>query len=489
MSSRMRLFFLIVVVLVFSAALAAQEPIPEPGAPRIFAAPKVLEKSLGNGLTVAVVERKNVPLVTVRLMIRAGAKNETLETAGLADLTAALAAKRTRTRTANQIAEQMEFLGGSLASGADWNKTVFTFTVAADKLDAAMAILGDVILNSTSDAKELELLRGQSLDSLAAELKQPSFLAGYVASRYSFGEHPPGGTLESIKSLKRSEILKFRKVNYDPQNSVLIFTGDITQSKAVALASKTFGAWKKGVMMYGLRNERMEKETTGSNRILVVDLPDSGQSAVVYSQKILYQGRAECRADCSSSGIFPSATVANSILGGGYSSRLNKEIRIKRGLSYGAGSGFAWRDSTTNFSTRTQTKDESAAEVAEIVVSEIKRLGESEADGSEVGARKLVITGDFSREFETTASLADTVTAIYGYHLPTEELGWFSDRIRAVTPAEIREFSRRFLENGDIVIAGDYRKFKDDLAKRFPNAKIQVIEADKLDLSKESLQK
>lgn len=495
MQNSLRSIFAAFIVAFASVHAIAQSDLPEPGPPRPFVVPDVVEAKLPNGLTVATVQRSNVPLVTVRLMIRSGASEESGEKAGLADLTAALMTKRTRTRTADQIAEQMEFLGGSLVSGADWNKTVFTFTVASDKLDAAMAILGDVILNSTLDAKELELIRSQALDTLAADLKEPAFLANYAASRFSFGEHPPGGTPESLKSIRRSDIARFRSVKYRPDNSVLVLVGDVDGKRAKSVGARFLGAWRSAIgrtiKIKGATNTKVDQRDNGNARILVVDLPDSGQSAVTYSRAIRNSGRVVCLLpfECESNPIFHPASVANSVLGGGYSSRLNQEIRIKRGLSYGAGSGFSWRGSKTNFSTRTQTKDESAAEVARIVVDEISKLGNSDAAEAELAARKLVINGDYSREFETTADLAETVSVVYSFALSTSEMKSFAASINAVTAADVRKFAADYLLNGDIVIAGDYRKFKDDLAKRFPGASVRVIEAARLDLSRDSLEK
>jgi zinc protease len=479
--------------LLFSAAvLSAQNGLPEAAAPRPFKVPEVSESKLANGLTVATVRRSNVPLVTVRLLIRAGAEAEPSSLAGLADLTAALSAKRTRTRNADQIAEQMEFLGGVLEAGADWNKSAFTFTVATDKLDAALLVLRDVVLNATSDANELELIRSQALDNLAADLKEPSFLASYAASRFSFGEHPPGGTPQSLKAVRRSDIVRFRAAHYKPENSVLIFTGDIDAARAKSLALRTLGAWRPAPRRTVRGQAGIPAATNGSapernGRILVVDLPDSGQSAVIYA-KDTGTGRVTCLLPlrCDSRREFFHASVANSILGGGYSSRLNQEIRIRRGLSYGAGSGIAWRGWSAKFSARAQTKDESAAEVAQIFVDEVGRLAAEEASDSELAPRKLVIIGDYGREFETTAETAETVSAIYAYYVSPAEMGSFADRINAVPATEVREFAGRFLQGGDIVIAGDYRKFRDDLERRFPNAELTVVMASNLELSIEA---
>jgi len=362
------------VLFVFSVSAFAQvETPPTPGAPRSAKIPSVTEKKLPNGLKVATVERKNVPLVTVQLLVKSGASAEDTEKAGLANMTVSMLTKGTRTKSASQIAEAMEFLGGSINTGAGWNNSILTINVMSDKLDAALAIMSDVVLNPKFDQKELDLLKSQTLDGLAYNLKQPGFLANYVASRYSFGEHPAGGTPETIGKITAQDIVAFKKENYKPDNAVLIFSGDITGVQANALAQKFFGVWKMPknktmeTMMDPPRDiSRTLAEIPLVQRILVVDLPDSGQASVNYTTEI-HEGRVEALGPDkwdSNKGYYE-ANVLNSVLGGGYSSRLNQEIRIKRGLSYGAGSNFAWRWQKSNFSTRTQTKNESAAEVVE----------------------------------------------------------------------------------------------------------------------------
>lgn len=483
MKNKTKLVFGLWILVFGSLCLFAQEP--KPGAAKPIIVPAVKEKKLANGLTVATIERKNVPLVTIQLLIKWGANSEDLAKAGLADMTATLLTKGTKTRSAKQIAEQIEFLGGSINAGAGWNNSEVSITVSSDKLDQAMAILADVVLNPTFKEDEIELLKGQMLDELAYNLQQPGFLASFVSSKYSFDEHPIGGTISSINSITREDILNHKKFVFSPVETTLIFTGDVTSTKANALAQKFFISWKKPK----LTEESVVKtvtninlsETKITNRILVVDLPNAGQSAVTFNREIKMIGRGDDE--------FFSSSVLNSVLGGGYSSRLNQEIRIKRGLSYGAGSSFAWRGWKTNFGARTQTKNESAAEVAELIVDEIERLTEKNVSQTEMIPRKLVLIGDFGRDLETTAGLSDALAELYIFGLPSTELNSFMKNVQSVTDAQIRDFAKNNLLGGDLVIVGDYAKFKDDLAKRFPKMTIDVIKADEIDLSKENLRK
>jgi zinc protease len=478
----LRLCVSAVILFSFVFSAFAQETPPKPGAPKVVTVPAVKEKKLANGLTVAVVERKNVPLVTVQLLVKSGASMEEMNQAGLANMTASLLTKGTKTRSATEIAELIEFLGGSISTGAGWNNSTVVVNVMSDKLPQALEIMSDVVRNPMFKQEEIDLLKSQTLDNLAYNLKQPGFLANYVASRYSFYEHPAGGTPASIENISQKDISAFHAENFYPQNSVLIFTGDITAATANALAQKFFGAWTNSKVTSLAKNIASIKAPTQTtpNKILVVDLPNSGQASVNYLQKIGV-GR-------SGKDFYP-ASVLNSVLGGGYSARLNQEIRIKRGLSYGAGSSFTWRSGQTNFGTRTQTKNESAAEVAELVLAEVRKLTDSSVSGDELNPRKLVLTGDFGRNLETTQGLAAAVAELYSFGIPTSELNSYMKSVQAINDAQIRDFAQGNILGGDLIIVGDAKIFMDDLKKRFPNKEINVIKADELDLSRDNLRK
>jgi zinc protease len=489
----------------FLIGASAQEQPPEPSSPRAVKIPKIIESKLPNGLKIIVVERKNVPLVSVNLMIDNGAASEDDKLAGVTDMTASLLTKGTKTRNADAIAEQMEFLGSSIGGGANWMSTSVGFDTTTDKLDKAMAIFADVVLHPTFPQSEIDLYKSQAIDDLNVGLKQPGTLARFVAARYSFGEHSVGGTPETIKAIMRKDLLFKYDFYYSPYDATLILTGDITNVQAQAIAKKHFGLWKPpttGSAGAGTRAEAIPNETLETyrkmlsekptfGRMLVVDLPNSGQASVNYTKKI--EGDAIARnlgvnARRNDESFFP-ASVANSLLGGGYSSRMNQEIRIKRGLSYGAGSSIAWRWSGGNFSTRCQTKTVSAAEVAELTLTEINRLINEDATDAELTPRKNVLNGDFGREFETNNGISGQIENLLTFGLPMSNLNEYMNGNAKVTAQQVKDFALFNLKGGDIIIVGDYNDFKDDLAKRFPNQKIEVIKASELDLNSETLRK
>ncbi|HEY2846807.1 MAG TPA: pitrilysin family protein, partial [Pyrinomonadaceae bacterium] len=370
--------------------------------------------------------------------------------------------------------------------------TNITLSVTSDKIGPAMAVMSDVVRNPTFPQSELDLLKSQKSDELTANLSSPGFLTSYVASVYSYHASPASGTPTSLQSITTNDVATFYNKFYAPGSATLFFVGDITPAQADEIARANFGTWKD------LRPHSGEGIGTGTGidqpvaqpivrRMLVIDLPKSGQASVTFVKDLDSIGHLGVDGTVGRE-YFP-AVLTNSVLGGGYSSRLNLEIRIKRGLSYGAGSGISWRPLSSRFSTRVQTKNESAAEVAELTIDQLRSMATSNAAASELAARRASLIGDFDLHLETDAELLDVISDLYANNLKTSELGQYEHNVSNVDLAAMRQFAARYFVSGDMIIAGDYAVFKDDLKKRFPNMAITVIEADKLDLTKPNLQK
>lgn len=482
----MRALFLSLVVFLASFSTLAQTPSetpPPPAEPPDLTLPEVSEQTLPNGLKVVVVKRSNVPLVTASLLVRKGASSEPKNKAGVASMTAELLTKGTAFKNATEIAQQIEFLGAGLSTDAGWNGSSATVFVMKDKLGKALSLMSDSVIRPVFPEKEVALFKKQALDGFAVSMKQPGSLLNYVAAAYTYGEHPTDGTPETVTRIKRSDLVGFHKQYYTPGNSVLVFAGDIAPETAFGYARLFFGGWSGEGSKEESAPESVptvsERPATVS-RILVVDLPKSGQAAVGFANR-LAAGRNESKSD------YFAATVLNSVLGGGYSARLNQEIRLKRGLSYGARSGFSWRSYDSNFIAVAQTKNESAGQVAELMKIEIDKLIEDSISDDEMVPRKAVVTGGFGRSLQTNNGLANQLSELYAFGLSASELSSFTSGVKAVSANNIKSFAGDNLAGGDMIIVGDASMFLADLKSRFPDHKVEVIESSKLILNKSTL--
>jgi zinc protease len=463
--------------------LLAQEQVtpPAPAAPRQVNIPTPAEKTLANGLRVIVVQKKGLPLVAARLLVKTGSEADPADRGGLADMTGTLLIKGTTTKSSEEIARGVEALGATIESGGGWDASYVSLTSLAPNFSQAMGYLADVVRNPTFKKEELDRQRDQNLDAIRVAMQRPNSLANYVASRVLFGTmpygHNVGGTPESLPRIKREDLVSFHKRYYRPDNALLVIAGDIEPQAAFEVAQKQLGGWKKGGGALATITVKSAVAAPAS-RVVVIDMPEAGQAAVVVARQGIR------RVDPA----YITAEVTNSILGGGYSARLNQEIRIKRGLSYGAGSRFDVRREAGPFTASAQTKNESAAEVAGIIIEEIGRLGTVSVPESELTPRKAVLIGGFGRTLETSAGLVNEIADLALYGLSLAEIKRYVAGVQSVTAADVQKFATSNLgANPSVIIVGDAKKFVEPLKQRFKN--VEVIPLSELDLNSPSLRK
>jgi zinc protease len=470
-----------------AATATAQATPPPPAAPRSVTVPKPVERTLTNGLRVVVVERSNMPLVSAAFVIKNGGEVDPAQLAGVADLTASLLTKGTATRTAPQIAEAIEALGGSIESGARWDASTASVGVMSSRINPAMEILADVVRRPTFKDEEIERLRQQYLDDLTVALGQPGSIARYVASRVVFGDapygHPLSGTPESIARIKRDDIMRMHATYYRPDNAILVIGGDIRADDAFKTAERFFGDWQKPAAPLPAPSAKAAGApapgaTAAQPRIVVIDKPDAGQAAVLVARTGIRRTDPE----------FFRGIVANSVLSG-YSGRLNQEIRIKRGLSYGARSALETRREIGPFTAEAQTKNESGAVVAGLLLGELNRLANGELPDAELTPRKAVLIGGFARNLETADGLVAQVANLALYGLNFEEINSYINNVQRITAKDVQGFAGSRLDSraANVIIVGDAKKFLPELQKQYKN--VEVIPVAELDLNIAQLRK
>ncbi|MEG3151965.1 pitrilysin family protein [Sphingomonas sp. ZT3P38] len=463
------------VVVVTPAPAAERIAPPAPGAAVSPAIPSPQELRLANGLRVIVVEKHDLPLLTASLVASGGGAADPANRAGVGSLTADLLTKGTKTRSATQIAAEIEALGGSIGADASWDGSSIDVTVKSDQAAPALAILADVARNPAFAAEELERARAQAIDGVNVTLKNPAQLAGLVAGRAVFGSQPYGhvlsGTPESLKAIAAADIRAAYARTWQPGQATLIVVGDITTAAAKALAEKNFGSWKRTGPAVPVAAP-VAATAWPAPRVIVVDMPGAGQAGVVVARPGI------ARRDPA----FYPASVANTVLGGGFSSRLNQEIRIKRGLAYGAGSSLSARRAPGSISARTQTKNPTAPETVAIMVAELKRLGSEPVPANELEPRKATLIGDFGRGIETTDGIADALGDYVVQDVPLSELRAFTGSVSAVDPAAVQAAAAKLLDpsRASIVVVGDAKDFVDALRKDYPT--LELIPASALNL-------
>ena len=447
---------LLVAVLVTRPALAQPfDTPPPPAAPRPLALAAPQEQTLPNGLRVVVAERRGVPLATAQLLVLSGAEADPPALPGLAALSAGLLARGSRTRSAPAQAAAAEALGGTLDSSADWHRSTVQMTVTTPRLGAALALIADAALQPTFANAELQRLRAENLDELKVRYASPGTQAALAAQQAVFGSgaygRPVRGTPASVQAITLGDVLALHRRHFRPDNAVLVLAGDIGLDDAVTLARRHFGHWKAPAQP--LAAPAAVAGTPAKDRLTLVDMGSAaGQASVAVALAQPARGAADNA----------EGAVTNTVLGQGYSSRINQEVRIKRGLSYAAFSNFDTRRSGGLLLASAQTKNESAPEVLQLLHAQIDSLLQAPVPEAELAARKATLIGNLSRSVETTAGLAGQVSALVTAGLPPDALRGRIAALSAVDAAAVQRYARQHFgaEQRRAVVAGDTAQFE-----------------------------
>ncbi|CUU07344.1 Predicted Zn-dependent peptidase [Candidatus Thermokryptus mobilis] len=469
MLKKIGMFFMVILL---STVSNSQEKIdrtkpPKPGPESKVKFPSYYEKTLPNGLKVIVIENHEQPIVYVSFVVKSGSTYDG-ELPGLASVTAELLTKGTKTRSATQIAEEIDFVGGSLNATASWDATNVSVLVLKKYLGVGIDILQDVVLNPTFPEEEIERVRTQRLASIKQSKAEAGYLAGVRFSKELFAGHPyaneSGGNEESIQKMKRDDLVKFYQTHFIPNNSFIIFAGDITPSEALPLVEKYFGGWKKG------KNPHREFQTVkdvNQTRVVIVDKPGAVQSAI----RIGHLGIERKNKD------YVKVYTLNTLLGGYFNSRINMNLRETHGYTYGASSFFDARLYPGPFIISTDVRNEVTDSSIVEIIKELKRIIEEPVPEDELKMAKDYIVGSFPLQIETPAQVASRVMTIEIYGLPKDFYDRFREEVKKITAKDIQETARRYLRPDKllIVVSGNSKQIKPVLEKFGP---VVVYDAD-----------
>ena len=449
---------------------------PAPGAPKPFQFPQAATKTLANGLRVFVVSDTRDPAIAARLvLLSAGPIKDPAGLPGVAQMTANLLTQGTEKRSAKEIAEAIDFVGGTLTASAGRDTTAVTLDIVKKDLSIGLDLMSDVVLHPAFRADELDRQRRQLLSNLTVQYSDPEYLASVVFARVLYGNSPyrmpPEGTPEAVKKLGREDLVKFHAANYAPNQALLAFAGDITPDEAFAAAEKYFGSWAKVDVSASVPPP---PEPLSGRHIWLIDKPDAVQTQIRVGKLGIPRGDPN----------FIPVLVTNRIYGGGYNSRLNTEVRIKKGLTYGAFSAFTSHRYAGSFTVGTFSRTEATVEATKLVVDLIEKMSTGEVTQQELDFARDYLAGVYPIQSETAEQVADRVLTAAVYDLPASYNSTYPDKVRGVTPAQVEAMAKEYFSATelDIVLAGNVGAFRDDLKKAFPTAQIVEIPFDQVDL-------
>jgi predicted Zn-dependent peptidase len=440
--------------LALATIVNAQER-PAIGPERPFQLAPRVEKTLSNGLRVIVTRQTAVPKVTVTLTILSGYASDPPDLTGLANLTADAVQEGTKSRTSREIRRQVFGLGGSLTAAVSQDYSSLTTRGLAEFAPDLIALVGDVAMNPTLPPDEIDILRHRHQQNVAQQKASPQFLSNRQFRRSLFGNHPYARTSETeatLQAIDRAKIEGFHREHYRPNNAFLLVVGAIDPNAMMAAAEKTFGAWARGDVP---KPSFAPAPVLAGRKLYFVQRPNSIQSSISVGNFAVK--RSDPR--------WFELTLANTIFGGAFNSRIVRNIREEKGYTYSPGSILTGFADAGFYRFAADVRNEVTGATLAEVFKEIDALRATGTESAELQGAKSYLRGIFPIQTSTQAGLASMLNNVYVFNLPKDYAETFRENVAAVTAAQVKDAAAVLLgsENSLITIVGDWSKVKGQL--------------------------
>ena len=406
-----------------------------------------------NGMTVLFLEQHFLPTVEIHALVKVGSAQDPPDKAGLANLTASLLDEGTVSRTSRQIAEQIDFVGGSLGAHAAEDFTTASTRVLKKDADLGFALLADMLQHPAFHKQEFERVRTQILGEIVSDDDDPGNVAMKAFHQLIFHGHPYSwpahGTEETLNKITVADVQQFHAREYLPNQTILVIVGDLTQEQASALVQTHFGSWKKGPPS----PYQLKKPAPIDRKMVQLIEKDLTQSTIVLG----HTGISRTNPD------YYAITVMNYILGaGGFSSRLMDSIRDKQGLAYGIMSQFDSRLMPGAFFINLQTRTEVTNQAITGVLAEIKGMRDAPVTDQELSEAKSFIVGSFPLRVDSSAKLANVLAQVELYNLGLDYFTNYPKAIEKVTKDDVLRVAKQYLDpqHYALVVVGSIAKAK-----------------------------
>jgi zinc protease len=395
--------------------------------------------------------------VTARLGFPAGSKHDPADLAGLSESTAALITEGTAARTSRQIAEEATSIGGAIDASSSADSLVIAANALAENTPRLLNLIADVARNATFPEEEVELQKQNRKQELQAQYADAAFLADEKFTEVVFRPHPysrQDPTPESIDRLSRAKLAEFRDRHLVPDGAVLVLLGALPpREKTMEMISKEFGSWQ--------RKEPPApppaKFPAPARSVTLVDRPGSVQADIRIGRLAITRSDPD---------YFP-LLVANTILGGGASSRLFSDIREKKGYAYDVHSSTDPLKDSGSFLVVTQVRNEVLGDAIDGLLAEMKRIASEPVGAAELADAQNLLSGVFVIRLETQDGLASQLAGAKLMGLPLDYLEKYTSRVRAVTPKSIRAAAAKYIQPdpASMIVVGDASKIAGQLKK------------------------
>jgi zinc protease len=417
-------------------------------------------------------ESLHIPLISALLMFDRGAAKDPPKLPGVAAMTSTLLRQGTKRRSALELDLAVDAIGARLDRSAAYDANSAGAGSTTAVFPQAFALLAEAIREPTFLEDEFERARTRSLSDLRLAYSSASSLARLAAGRLIGGNspygHPIAGTPRSLEALTRDNVVAFHQHAYRPEHGTLLLGGDISVNDAFALARQTFGDWQTDP--HPIPDLVAQPQPPPKRRVLAIDKPDAGRTALIVTRPGLPRNHEAYYA-----GVVTSAMLS------GYSGRLNQEIRVKRGLSYGASGQLIWRRGSGQFVASTLVDHKRTIEAVRVMLDTLESLASTPPQERELTTRKASLLGGWNRSIETSDGLIGALADFALYGIPLDELERYSESVLAVDAEDIRAFAAtHIIPDPTIILVGDTSSYASDLGTFAED--VRIIPAADLDL-------
>ena len=424
--------------------------------------PRVTRAIFDNGLHVIVAEYHELPLVEFHLIVGAGAAQDPAGKEGVSAVTANALRRGAGKLSAEELARAIESLGGRISTTPGTDGTIVTAEFLRDDFAAGLDLLRQVMLDPKFSRDEVRRAREEQAAAIVAGFEDASTVAEKCYGNFLYGSHPYGRPVEgrrsTVSDIGRSDVTAYYDRWYRPNNTTLVLVGDVSAVDAVIRLREAFGAWRARPDAIPLRPTA--PEPVAARRVLLVDKPDATQAQIRFGNVAIKRSDPD----------YLPAQVANTILGGGFTSKLIEELRVKRSLTYAAWSMFAARFGGGDFRLGTFTKNPTTAETLDLALTVEGDFRNRLPDRKALDKAKSYLRGQFPLRLETPDALAARLAEIEVYGLPVDELATFRRRVAAVTPADVQRVARAHMPPPDrvaVVVVGQASQVRAPLEAKF----------------------
>lgn len=424
----------------------------------VFKLPKYDKFKLRNGLTVYLMEQKEVPLIQASVVFDAGAIHDGNKP-GLANFTAQALLFGTKTMTKAQVEEQTDFVGASLGSGAALEYARVGLNFAKKDQTKMLAILKDVLTNPVFDAKEFEKSKKRKLLQLDQAKESPRSVIGTYYNKLLYGNHPYGnpvsGTKAGVQSISIEDIKAFYKKQYTCDKAAIAIVGDFDKRKMKATIKNLFRGWK--TKKSSSKQIAKPNMNYAQSRVLLVNKEDANETTFYIGGK----GVARSNSD------LVAIQVVNTILGGRFTSWLNDALRVNSGLTYGARSSFASSKLSGTFYISSFTKTKTAIQAIDMAIGVLDSLHTTGVNKEVLSSAKNYVKGSFPTSYERNSSLAVLLTSMFVYGYNESYINNFTKNVDNLNVAKVKQVIAKYFPKKDLqfVLVGKASAIRDKVKK------------------------